>query len=94
MSKMTIDQYVAEAKSKNTPIIDVRPAEMFNAGHIPGAVNIPLDQIETADVKPGSDLYCVSGYHARIAQEMLAKRAIPATDIGGIEDYTGPIERA
>ncbi len=88
---MTIDQYVEEAKKNNTPLIDVRPKEMFDAGHIPGAVNIPLADMESADVQNGSYLYCVTGYHAGLAQEVLAKRGIKATDIGGIEDYHGPI---
>ncbi len=87
---MTIDEYVAKAKADGTPIIDVRPPEMYAEGHIPGAVNIPLAKIPEADVKPGSYLYCVSGYHAGLAKEDLAKRGIAAEDIGGIENYTGP----
>lgn len=27
-------------------VIDVRPAEEFAAGHLPGAINVPVDQIE------------------------------------------------
>lgn len=90
---MTIDEYVAKAKQDNIPLIDVRPAEMYKEGHIPGAINIPLAQMATADVKPGSYLYCVTGYHAGLAKEELAKRKIEATDIGGIEKYTGPIAK-
>ncbi len=91
---MTIDEYVAKAKAENIPLIDVRPKEMYAEGHIPGAVNIPLADIPTADVKPGSYLYCVTGYHAGLAKEDLAKRNIPAEDIGGIENYTGPVAKA
>lgn len=90
---MTIDEYVAKAKQDNIPLIDVRPAEMYKEGHIPGAINIPLAQMATADVKPGSYLYCVTGYHAGLAKEELAKRKIEATDTGGIEKYTGPIAK-
>lgn len=90
---MTIDEYVTQAKKDGTPIIDVRPAEMYKEGHIPGAINIPLNHIETADVKNGSDLYCVTGYHAGIAHEELAKRGIETTVIGGIENYTGEVAR-
>ncbi len=88
---MTIDEYVAKAKAENIPLIDVRPAEMYKEGHIPGAINIPLAEMDKADVKPGSYLYCVTGYHAGLAEEELAKRGIKATDIGGIEKYTGPV---
>ncbi len=90
---MTIDEYVAQAKQDNTPIIDVRPKEMYDAGHISGAINIPLADMDKADVQNGSYLYCVTGYHAGLAQQELAKRGIQATDIGGIENYHGPIDR-
>lgn len=87
------DAFVKEAHRNNIPLVDVRPKEMYDEGHIPGAISIPLDQMETADVKPGSYLYCMTGYHAGIAMEELAKRGIPATDIGGMEDYHGEIEK-
>ena len=28
-------------------VLDVRPPEEFAAGHVPGALNIPIDQLET-----------------------------------------------
>ncbi|MBF0579553.1 rhodanese-like domain-containing protein [Erysipelotrichaceae bacterium RD49] len=91
---MTIDEYVAKAKADKIPMIDVRPKAMYDEGHIPGAINIPLAEMATANVKPGSYLYCVTGYHANLAKEDLAKRNISAVDIGGIENYTGPVAKA
>lgn len=91
---MTIDQYIEKANTENIPLIDVRPAQMYAQGHIPGAVNIPFNEMDTADVRAGSYLYCVTGYHAGIAKEALAKRGIEAVNIGGIENYTGPVEKA
>lgn len=90
---MTIDEYVKKAKEENIPLVDVRPKEEYDEGHIPGAVNMPFLTMGTADVKPGSYLYCVSGYHSNLAQMELKRRGIPATAIGGIENYTGPIEK-
>lgn len=66
---------------------------MYAEGHIPGAVNIPLAEMETADVKPGSYMYCMTGYHAGLAKEALAKRGIDVTDIGGMDYYHGPVEK-
>ena len=91
---MTIDQYVSQAQDKNIPLVDVRPSILYNEGHIPGATNIPFNQIETASITPGSYLYCVSGYHAGMAQEILAKRGIETTNIGGMESYTGPVQKS
>ncbi|WIM92627.1 metalloregulator ArsR/SmtB family transcription factor [Actinoplanes oblitus] len=46
--------------------VDVRPAEEYTAGHIPGAVSIPLDQLANrlADLPTGVDLvaYCRGAY--------------------------------
>lgn len=91
---MTINEYVSDAQAKNIPLVDVRPSVMYKQGHIPGAINIPFNEIETASITPGSYLYCVSGYHAGIAQEILANHGMETTNIGGLESYTGPIEKS
>lgn len=87
------DAFVKEAHDKKIPLIDVRPAEMFAEGHVPGAINIPLAEMDHADVKAGSYLYCMTGYHAGLAKEELAKRGIQCTDIGGMDYYHGPVEK-
>ncbi len=54
-------------------ILDVRTSSEFNAGHLPGAVNIPLDelndQIDTfSSFKDSSVLvYCQSGKRSTLA---------------------------
>jgi rhodanese-related sulfurtransferase len=57
-------------------LVDVRSASEFSAGHIPGAVNIPMDQIEAriADLRPNVPLVliCQAGKRARITAELLA----------------------
>jgi len=56
-------------------LLDVRSPEEFKAGHVPGAVNVPYDQIASrlADVPKDKDvvLYCRSGRRAGIAAEVL-----------------------
>ena len=37
---------VERVRSGKVTVLDVRPAEEYLAGHIPGAVSIPLDQLE------------------------------------------------
>jgi rhodanese-related sulfurtransferase/DNA-binding transcriptional ArsR family regulator len=34
-------------KSGLVTVLDVRPAEEFAAGHVPGAINVPVDKLET-----------------------------------------------
>ena len=39
---------LVERAARGDVVLDVRPAEEFVAGHIPGALSIPLDQLEAA----------------------------------------------
>jgi rhodanese-related sulfurtransferase/DNA-binding transcriptional ArsR family regulator len=42
---VTRDQLQQLAKTTNVTVLDVRPREEYAAGHIPGAVSIPLDEL-------------------------------------------------
>ena len=59
-------------------VLDVRSPEEYAGGHVPGAVNIPYDQIASrlAEVPKDKDvvLYCKSGRRAGIAAEVLASQ--------------------
>jgi rhodanese-related sulfurtransferase len=57
-------------------VVDVRTPEEFQGGHVPGARNIPFDQIgsRVAEIGPPSTpvlLYCRSGRRSGIAAETL-----------------------
>jgi rhodanese-related sulfurtransferase len=56
-------------------VLDVRSPEEFREGHVPGAVNVPDDQIAAriAEVPKDKDvvLYCRSGRRAGIAADVL-----------------------
>lgn len=47
-------------------VLDVRPADEFASGHLPGAVNMPLSQLEArlAELDPGLEIvaYCRGAY--------------------------------
>lgn len=74
-------------------IIDVRSAEEFSAGHIDGAINLPVDQIgeqisRVKGLKPGSTLlvYCRSGRRSAAAAQILQQRGYHhVLDGGAIE---------
>ncbi len=59
-------------------VLDVRTAEEFVAGHVPGAVNIPYDQVASrlAEVPKDRDvvLYCRSGRRVQLAAAVLADK--------------------
>lgn len=56
-------------------VIDVRTAEEFAISHIPGAINIPYDEvadrISTVDAPHGVALYCMVGPRARRGEAAL-----------------------
>lgn len=65
-----------QAKDAELFVLDVRTAEEFVSGHVPGAVNIPHDQLASrlAEVPKDKDvvLYCRSGRRTVLAAEVLA----------------------
>ena len=56
-------------------VLDVRTPKEYAAGHVPGAVNVPYDQVGShlAQIPKDKDvvLYCKSGRRAGIAAEVL-----------------------
>lgn len=46
LESLTIDDLLARSKKEKILLIDVRPTEEFEAGHIPDALSIPLDQLK------------------------------------------------
>lgn len=78
-------------------IIDVRTPEEFAAGHIDGAINIPVDQIGTGiqtikELKKSSPIlvYCRSGRRSSVAQSTLEKQGYTRILNGGGMDTLAP----
>jgi len=70
-------------------LVDVRTPGEFGGGHLPGAVNIPLDQVSAraAELKEAGRpvvLYCASG--ARSGQ---AKRILVGAGLADVHDLGG-----
>lgn len=78
---ITADELLARqhAKDASLAVLDVRTPEEFAEGHVPGAVNVPHDQVESrlAELQSLRDkdvvLYCRSGRRAGMAAETLQK---------------------
>ncbi|HEX4584732.1 MAG TPA: metalloregulator ArsR/SmtB family transcription factor [Burkholderiaceae bacterium] len=45
------EELLARAKKGLVTVLDVRPAEEFAAGHLPGALNVPIDKLESSLAK-------------------------------------------
>ncbi len=76
-------------QGKNTKIpfvfVDVRTPEEYKAGHIPGAVNIPVSEIKGRMNEVPKDkqvyVYCHSGKRAAKASAILAKAGFSVENI-------------
>ena len=80
-------------------LLDVRGTDEYAEGHIPGAVNIPLQVLPTKKGLP-QDLdtpifaYCRSGGRSRRAAAFLEKIGYRnVKNIGGIMNWNGEIEK-
>jgi len=47
LEPIAVDELLSRAKRGLVTVLDVRPPEEFAAGHLPGAVNIPIDKLES-----------------------------------------------
>ena len=77
-------------------LIDVREADEFRAGHIPGAINVPLSGIDTVSIPKDKQVfvYCLRGTRSSQAAEKMKKMGYTkAKSIGGIMGYKGRIEK-
>lgn len=80
-------------------LLDVRRADEFASGHIPGAVNLPNEEIGKAEIPLLPDknqtiyIYCRSGNRSKLAaNKLLALGYTKLIEFGGILDYTGELE--
>ena len=102
---ITQPQLLTRLEQKDIVVLDVRTPAEFAAGHVPGARNIPHDQLaariaELADVHDKDvALYCRSGRRTLLAEETL--RSAGFTKLLHLQgDYLAweaeqlPIERA
>ena len=81
-------------------IVDVRRADEFAEGHIPGAINIANEDIVSSEPAelPDKDqviyVYCRSGNRSKQAAAKLAAMGYTnIVEFGGILDWTGQMEK-
>ncbi|MBQ8665602.1 MAG: rhodanese-like domain-containing protein, partial [Lachnospiraceae bacterium] len=79
-------------------IVDVRRADEYAEGHIPGAILIPNEEIGTKEPEELPDknqiilVYCRSGRRSKEASQKLADMGyVNVYEFGGIIDWTGDI---
>jgi ArsR family transcriptional regulator len=73
MEPVTREELLDRTREGLVTVLDVRPADEFAAGHLPGAINIPLSELEArlAELDPAQEIvaycrgpYCVLSFEA------------------------------
>ncbi len=84
LEAVTTEELMERLRTGMVTLLDVRPPEEYAAGHLPGAVNIPLGELEArlGELPPGREVvaYCRGPYCALSldAVEKLRGRGIQA----------------
>ncbi|MEU6755662.1 rhodanese-like domain-containing protein [Streptomyces sp. NPDC046685] len=86
----TLDSAQARTRLHELTILDVRTPGEYAAGHLPGALNIPLDQLSRAlpDIRHAADrsdilVVCASGARSDRACTTLAEHGISTATLTG-----------
>lgn len=83
------DELLQRVKDDLVTVLDVRPAEEFAAGHVPGAINVPLSELESYLDKLGTEqeivAYC-RGPHCVLAFDAVAKAREKGLNARRLED--------
>jgi rhodanese-related sulfurtransferase len=94
VEEVSRDELLRRASAGDVIVLDVRPAAEFAAGHIPGAVSIPIDQLgqRLAELPAGTEVvaYCRGPYcvFAHDAVRLLRAQGCPARRLtGGLPEW-------
>ena len=80
-------------------VVDVRTPQEFASGHVPGAINIPFDEIgrRASEIGPASTpvvLYCRTGRRSGIAADALQKAGFSKLyDFKSVTAWPGELAR-
>ena len=95
-----IDGATAKAlAAAGAKVVDVRTPQEFASGHVPGAINIPFDEIgkRAAEIGPPSTrvvLYCRTGRRSGIAADALDKAGYKQVyDFQSVTAWPGELAR-
>jgi rhodanese-related sulfurtransferase len=89
---------VGAAQNKGAQIIDVRSAGEYELGHIPGAVNVPVDTLQSAagnwDRNATYVVYCATGVRSAEAVKIMTSMGFKNIDhfAQGVQAWTGKLD--
>ena len=85
--QVDIEEVLAVPAAGQPFLLDVRTPQEFASGHIPGAVNIPVDDLRSRMGELPRDrkiaAYCQVGQRGYLATRILQQNGFAASNIGG-----------
>ena len=101
LPQLHVDQLAAKAAQSQGSVIDVRSAQEWEQGHVPGARHIFLPELpavlDTLDKRRSWAVYCDSGYRASLGASLLQSHGFDVSNVpGSWQAWTAldlPIER-
>jgi rhodanese-related sulfurtransferase len=86
VSEVTVDE-LESALQSGAPLIDVREIDEYQAGHVPGAVLVPLATVPSAldrfPIDQTAYVICRSGARSHRACEFLVAQGLDAVNVVG-----------
>lgn len=88
----TAEELLAAAATATPFVVDVRTPQEFAAGHVPGAVNVPVDELRErlSELPRGRPItaYCQVGQRGYLAVRLLRQAGFDASNLaGGFRTY-------
>ena len=97
MKSKAVNDLAAEVEAKTLNLIDVREADEFASGHLPGAINLPLsdflERYGELDKDKPYYIICRSGARSAQACAFLEEEGYDVTNVaGGTIAWLGDLE--
>jgi rhodanese-related sulfurtransferase len=85
--QLDVEAVLGASPSEHPFLLDVRTTQEFAAGHVPEAVNIPVDELRSRQGELPHDqeiaVYCQVGQRGYLATRILRQAGFQAVNIGG-----------
>lgn len=82
--RVSVAELKAALDAGSVPVlVDVRTPFEYGGGHVPGAINLPVGQVEGAELPDDVWLICRSGARSARAAQALAARGKRVVDVAG-----------
>ena len=97
VTNISMADFYEKYQNEHLDFIDVREAHEFQAGHAPGAKNLPLSTLEQSykELHPDHEYHiiCQGGVRSASACQFLSAQGFSVTNVeGGMNAWSGDVE--